>query len=274
MTTIHRFEASALPVNAYLVETDEGIVVIDSTLTVSDGHSLRERIEDTDKPLSGVLVTHAHPDHYGGLVELARGLSDLPIYAAEGVAEVIRRDDPVKEQILRPMFGDEWPRERTFPNRTVSDGEMVEIAGVRFRLMDLGPGESPHDSAWVLEADVSGGAPRVFCGDLVYDHMHGYLADGYYEAWLANIERARSVFPADTIFYMGHGKPGGADLLDWQEGYIHTFLDAVQNAGDTEDEAATQSVTAAMKDYLPSDDLLFLMQLSVPAVRQQINAAS
>jgi hypothetical protein len=46
------------------------------------------------------------------------GSDDVPIVAAPGVADVIRRDDAVKEQIIRPMFGDEWPRERRFPNAT------------------------------------------------------------------------------------------------------------------------------------------------------------
>lgn len=40
----------------------------------------------------------------------------MPVFAVQGVVDVIRRDDGLKEQILRPMFGDEWARERVFPN--------------------------------------------------------------------------------------------------------------------------------------------------------------
>src|SRR5215211_7494824 len=50
------------------------------------------------------------------VVELVGG-DDLPVIAAAGVDAVIRRDDTLKEQILRPMFGDEWPQQRMFPNR-------------------------------------------------------------------------------------------------------------------------------------------------------------
>ena len=54
-------------VNAYLVETGEGVAVaVDGTLAVSDGRALRERVRSLGKPLLAVLVTHAHPDHYGG----------------------------------------------------------------------------------------------------------------------------------------------------------------------------------------------------------------
>ena len=45
------------------------------------------------------------------------------MFATERVHEVIRRDDPVKEQILRPLFGDQWPAERAFPTDVVDDGE-------------------------------------------------------------------------------------------------------------------------------------------------------
>src|SRR5689334_20256040 len=100
-----------MPVNAYLVETANAVVAIDSTLTVSDARALRSAAARLGKPLAAVLVTHAHPDHYGGAVELI-GDDEIPFVAASGVDAVIRRDDEVKEQIIRPMFGEEWPHER------------------------------------------------------------------------------------------------------------------------------------------------------------------
>ena len=37
------------------------------------------------------------------------------------------RDNPVKEQILRPMFGDEWPERRTFPDDTALGLDQVGV---------------------------------------------------------------------------------------------------------------------------------------------------
>jgi hypothetical protein len=71
------------------------------------------------------------------------------VIAAAGVDAVIRRDDALKEQILRPMFCDEWPQQRMFPNRAVSDGATLEFGGASFTVIDLGPSESPHDSIWL-----------------------------------------------------------------------------------------------------------------------------
>jgi glyoxylase-like metal-dependent hydrolase (beta-lactamase superfamily II) len=199
-------------VNAYLVETAHGVVAIDSQLTVSDSRALRGRLESLGKPLLAVLLTQSHPDHYGGLTGLVAG-DEVPILAPQGVHDVIRRDDPLKEQILRPMFGDEWAGRRTFPNVVVNDRETVTFDGVRFTVIDLGPGESPHDSPWLLGEDER----TVFLGDQIYDHMHCYLADGYFARWLANIEKLRRRFPDDAVLHVGHGGPVDASAWDWQQ---------------------------------------------------------
>ena len=269
---VHRVEGSLFPVNAYIVETRAAVVIVDAMLGVTDGRALRARADALGKPIAAVVVTHAHPDHYGGVTPLLDGL-DVPILAVAGVDAAIRRDDASKEEILRPMFGAEWPQRRTFPNRTVADGDVIQLGGATFRVVDLGPGESPHDSLWLLAAD--GRTVAAFAGDLAYGHMHGYLADGFHEGWLRNIGRARALLGADTTLYIGHGEPGPAGpLLDWQERYVNTFIDAVRSvpsvgeSGTANDAAVTEQVTQAMQRYLPGDDLLFLMQLSVPPMRR------
>ena len=264
---IHRFHATGggTPVNAYIVEGDSGAVVIDATLTVSDGRGLRARVAELGKPLLGVIVTHAHPDHYGGLVELTRDRS-VPVFATAGVAGVIRRDDPLKETILRPMFGDEWAAVRAFPSQTVSDSDVVALDGIRLRVTDLGPGESPHDSIWTLEQD----RRQVFSADLAYDRHHCYLADGFHQRWLANIARAREELPGGATLHPGHGEPCGTEALDWQEQYITTFIDAVGTADWSDADAARAAIVARMRNYLPSAALQFLMELSIDPVADQL----
>jgi glyoxylase-like metal-dependent hydrolase (beta-lactamase superfamily II) len=260
---VHRFGATGgeTPVNAYIIESPDGAVVIDGTLTVSDGRTLRARVDALGKPLLGVVVTHTHPDHYGGLVEVVRGL-DVPVFAATGMADAIRHDDPVKEQILRPMFGEEWAHERAFPNEEVADGQSVSLGGITLKLTNLGPGESPQDSFWTLESN----RHQVFSGDLAYDRHHCYLADGFYKDWLANIERARRELPDGTTLHPGHGEPCGTEVLDWQAGYINAFIDAVSRADWSDVAAAKKSVVDQMRDYLPTGRLQFLMELSIDPV--------
>src|SRR5262245_3956325 len=120
------------------------------------------------------------------------------------------------------MFGDEWPHERTFPNRIVADGERITIDDLSFRATDVGPAESHHDALWVLERNDESSC--VFVGDLVYNRMHSYLADGHYRPWLGAIDWLKERIGPETILYCGHGEPGSAAaMLEWQAKYIRTF---------------------------------------------------
>jgi glyoxylase-like metal-dependent hydrolase (beta-lactamase superfamily II) len=261
--TIHRFPANqeGAFVNAYLVETKSGVIAVDGLLSVSAAREMRTALDRIGKPLQAALVTHSHPDHYAGLGEIVAGY-DVPIVAPLGVINTIERDDPVKDVIVGPMFGEEWPAKRVFPNTPIRDGESLTFDDVTFTVIDLGPSESPHDSPWVLGDDER----IVFLGDQIYDHKHCYLADGFYAEWLANIGKLRSRFPEDAVFYIGHGGPVGPEMWDWQRGYIELFLDAVSNADWSEPETAKATVFARMKQYEPSDELQFLMELSIEPV--------
>jgi glyoxylase-like metal-dependent hydrolase (beta-lactamase superfamily II) len=265
--TIYRFPTKdeGAFVNAYAVETDSGIVAVDGLLTVSESRAMRDWIEQTGKLLQAVLLTHSHPDHYAGLKQLVAD-DDVPIIAPQGVIDTIVRDDATKDTIIGPMFGDEWPAERIFPNTAVDDGESVTFDGITFTVIDLGPSESPHDSPWILGDDVK----TVFLGDQIYDHKHCFLGDGYHEQWLANIATLRERFPRDAVFYIGHGGPVGADMWDWQRGYIETFVDAVREVDWSEPTNAKAAVVARMKAYEPSDELQILMELSIEPVAQQL----
>ncbi len=70
----------------------------------------------------------------------------------------------------------------------------------------------------------------------------------------------------------GHGEPCGAEVLDWQEAYINTFLEAVTNADWFDPEGARAPVIARMLEYLRSGALQFLMELSIDPVASQLGA--
>jgi glyoxylase-like metal-dependent hydrolase (beta-lactamase superfamily II) len=264
--TIHRFPVNheGAFVNAYLVETGSGVIAVDGLLTVSGAKEMRTALDRLGKPLHAALLTQSHPDHYAGLGEIVAGY-DVPIIAPQGVIDTIARDDALKDEIIGPMFGDEWPTRRVFPNTPIRDGDSVTFDDVTLTVIDLGPSESPHDSPWVLGDDER----IVFLGDQIYDRKHCFLADGFYAEWLANIEKLRARFPDDAVFHIGHGGPVGREMWDWQRGYIELFLDAVSIADWSEPESAKATVVTRMRDYEPSDELQFLMELSIEPVAAQ-----
>ena len=266
-TVIHRFPSKheGAFVNAYLVETASGVVAVDGLLQVSAAKEMRAGIDRLGKPLLAAVLTQSHPDHYAGLGEIVAG-SDVPIYAPQGVIDAITADDALKDQVIGPMFGEDWPANRVFPDTAIAGGESVTFEDVTLTVIDLGPSESPHDSPWILGDD----AKTVFLGDQIYDHKHCYLADGFYEEWLRNIETLRTRFPEDAVFYVGHGGPVGREMWDWQRGYIELFVEAVSNADWSEPERAKAAVVGRMKEYEPSEELQLLMELSIEPIAAKL----
>ncbi len=267
---IHRYASGAPGIfaNAYLVETAHGVVPVDATLTETDSKALRKMLTELRKPLRAVLVTHGHPDHYNGVTNLLAA-ERVPVVATAGVDRTIRDSDAAKEQQWKPTFGPEWPARRTFPTRTVQDGESLTFDGVTFTVHDLGPGESSSDSVWVA----SGAARAAFIGDVVLNQVHAYVSDGHTSSWLRNLERVRAL-AKDMPVYPGHGEPGTVEMLDWQRKYLVRYRTEVAalasgRASLTDGEKAT--LAARMKEQLPTDRLEFLIGLGADAVALELS---
>lgn len=270
-TQLHTYVSTptGLFANAYVLETERGVIVVDATLTVMDAKGLRARVDAIGKPLRAVFITHGHPDHYNGLTELLRGREEVPVYATPGVDRVIREWDARKEEQWKDTFGDEWPAVRTFPNRVLEDGVNVTVEGVRFTAHDLGPGESFHDAYWIAR---DGTKTYAFIGDLVFNQEHSYVSDGHTTEWLANLERVRGSLEGLAL-YPGHGPAGGSELLDAQRSYLERFREEVRRLAEgrsqlTESEKA--ELAARMSTYLPKGKLTFLIGAGADAVAAEL----
>jgi len=168
------------------------------------------------------------------------------------------------------VFKDEWPSPRTFPTRTIANGESLAFDGVRFTVHDLGPGESHRDSIWIASAP---GWSAAFIGDVVLQGVHAYLSDGHSTAWLKNIERVRGLTRGASAIYPGHGEPGGAELFDQQHDYLVAYRKKVAElaAGRGKlSEPEKERLEAAMLDTLKTERLRFLIKLGADPVAKEL----
>lgn len=250
------FELPRDHVNAFIVETTSSVIVIDTTLALSSAKILRQYAEQLRKPITCVLLTHGHPDHYSGLVEF----KDVPKFGSQGCLEFAHAEDIEKASTARAALGTDWPDVRDFPDQIVKDGEKIELGGLVFRFADLGPGESPSDGSWTFEDD---GIKHSFIGDLVANNCHSFFRDGFVREWIQVLERLKKEFDQKTLMYIGHGNCAVSnEFLNWQIGYNETLINSISRLKglDKITEDHEKQVLSDMKNYLPSEATLFLTE--------------
>jgi glyoxylase-like metal-dependent hydrolase (beta-lactamase superfamily II) len=264
---IHTYTAAeaGLFVNSYLVETADGVVLVDANLLLSDVRALAARIAALHKPLLGVFVTHAHPDHFNGLPLLAG--SDVPVYAAGEVADTIARIADAKRAQWQPVYGDEWPDQHRVPDHRLSTGDAVELGGLRFTLHAVGAAESHADSYLTLD-------DKAFIGDLAFHGTHPYTADGHTGSWLTALDTLIGALDG-AVLYPGHGAPGDVGMLAEQRRYLMMYRETVGRltaGAPTLTDAQREELTGVMTRFLPGAPLTWMIGLGADAVAAELAA--
>ena len=228
--------AQGLLSNTHLIDAPAGIIVVDPPMLLSDTRTVRDRVQRLGRPLAAFIYTHPHPDHVNGATEI-RGTTNVPVFATYDTDKVSRDIDGPKRDFWTPIYPDEYPPVTTFATDLVSDQEVIDIAGLRFTVHDVGAGECETAALWITGAD-------AFVGDLVYSHTHPWLFEARTDTWLAQLDRARPAL-AGKRCYVGHGPTGGITLLEEQARYIRAYQHAI-----TDLAAGQPTLTADAKTEL------------------------
>jgi len=156
------------PAAAYVVETSEGLVLVDSGLQ-GDASLLKSQLATLGldwRRVRAVLLTHAHGDHCGGAEHLHAVLG-AKVYAGQGDAAVLRAGEP------REAFFSNFSMPNNNPHPTAVDvelkgGESIVFGDVRFLALAT-PGHTPGSICYMME---QAGLRALFAGDVI-SMLHG-----------------------------------------------------------------------------------------------------
>jgi glyoxylase-like metal-dependent hydrolase (beta-lactamase superfamily II) len=270
---IHTYTSTEpmLQVNAFIVEAEKAVVIVDTTLTMSDSQALKKKAHQLGKPLAGILLTHGHPDHVAGTYTIAPQ-GEVPIYALSSVKKLMEETEQTKHEQWSALFGAEWIPRWVYPNRIVSDRETVNLAGLQFQVLDLGSGgDSDANAIWLLDGE----NPVAFVGDFIYNRNHTYMADGSILRWLANLERFGETLKQYRRFYIGHGEDCEYAALNNQKKYLLHYLGELLKvtsgtAGFTQE--SKQQFETSMLAQFPDFGCQFMVGLAAEKVSSELKS--
>lgn len=190
--------------NAYLIETDTGLILVDAGMSGS-ANNILSTIKEFKKPLELIVLTHADIDHVGGAATIKRetgakvaiGIKDAPVLTGKKRGKKVKGPLNLVFKVLAPFVKFEY----ITPDQILKDGDSVGS----FKILDT-PG---HTDGSISLYRASDGV--VISGDALLGDKQGNLKEpreaiaANYDTAKKSAEKIKSLKP--KLILPGHGQP-------------------------------------------------------------------
>ncbi|MGV0963449.1 MAG: hydroxyacylglutathione hydrolase [Polynucleobacter sp.] len=177
-----------------------------SALIVDPGDAapVLQYLEQKNLTLTGILITHHHADHTGGILNLLQALGSVPVYG---------------------------PANIEIPGRTnvMMEGDKIEVLAPRISLEVYEvPGHTLTHIAYFANMQANVVEPMLFCGDTLFASGCGRLFEGTPTQMSQSLAKFIAL-PKNTLVYCTHEytlsnirfalavEPNNANLITWAE---------------------------------------------------------
>ena len=214
----------------YIVETPDGLVMIESTAYRPDVDAVNEYVKSLNKPVAGALFSY-HPNGYKTY--------GVKVYATESALKSWQEGGSVwgLTQSFIQAAGDKVAEDLPDSADIIAEGQTVRLAGVDFVILH--------------ESDGEGYGVYIPAMNAVYRHMMGSKTHNilpaipYIEAEIAELKGYQD--KGYALILTSHNAPEGKDAVAEKVAYLEKVLEAAKSAKNRADFIS--AVKAAFPDY-------------------------
>lgn len=250
-------------VNAYYFSDNQSSILVDCLRNSEEAKSLAQFIKSKNKPLTHILITHGHPDHYIGMNVMKQEFPNAAIVVTrpEIKADIIGFSLWMqsvgwleKEPTMKPRSAENPDGFEYEGNISVLNAKQLTLAqGATLELnSDYSGAECDHLTT-IYSKDLN----AFFAGDFCYNKVHIWLAVDkkniiYWKTQLDYFkENLKNLNPK---VYPGHGEQTDISLFSEVKLYIENFEVTIANSKTRAE--AMEKMQALYPSYQQADFLL------------------
>ncbi len=243
--------------NSVIVEGEHEVMLVDAQLTKTSAEQVLQQIQETQKPLSIIYITHEHADHFLGLEVFREAYPRVRIIANSAVVDRINKVYQEKIDKWKKILGSGATSHVVAIENF--DGKFIKFESSKIEVLKNIQGDTDENTMlWIP------GQRVLIAGDVLFNDMHVYTAETDSKArgkWLNSLNKIRQLNPSVVI--PGHSKVGApldaSTAVDFTENYLLVFEEELKKAKDSD------SLINAMKERFPSADFLLALDRGAKA---------
>lgn len=201
------FMPNFFPVNCYFVEEEDGLTLIDAALPYSK-NAILKAAQQIGKPITKILLTHAHGDHVGALDDLKSSLPNVAVYISKRDSRLLAGDVSLdSDEPNTPIRGGVPKNIKTKPEILLNDGDRIGSL-----LAITTPGHTPGSMSFLDTRNkviVAGDAFQTKGGFAVSGQLQPFFPFPAMATWnkelaLASAKKIKDLKP--SVLAIGHGR--------------------------------------------------------------------
>jgi glyoxylase-like metal-dependent hydrolase (beta-lactamase superfamily II) len=217
-TKVFFSDESGFEVASVIVMGKKDAVLLDAQWTLSNAHRVIAEILETGKILKTIYVTHAHPDHYFGLGEIAEAFPKARVIAIPSEANIINKQFFGKIEHWEKVIGPINVCRKTAVIEPLEEN-YFELEGHRFEIISKVMGDMKYNTmVWIPSIKT------LYGSDVLFNQAHPFTCELTAEErkqWIADVDKIEKM--GAEVIIPGHQKPGmqfDKSSLDFTREYV------------------------------------------------------